>query len=316
MLLPLLIALATAAPTPPAQSASPDRQVRRIPIDETALTRVHEVLTHPSIPAVIEFPEGIVGQPSCGDCINLARATPQDMATPPLFGVQLFPAENYIVIKPTDVSAEEGGAIPSQAYLTSLNVRLTTGITLTMLIRYAPADRVDARVVFTLPNRSAESAYVRDAVAKAKATLEADFAKRVDSAVATTFMRALTEQHECAPLSAKKWHDQVLLEAREICRYTIDSHPMAFLVFSIENRSRAAPFHFGEVVLSSGGDADAPLDVESYPEPQELKFQQKMTGVVRVPVEPSARAATYSLTIRETGGKGRELSLPGLIYDP
>ncbi|WP_163778707.1 hypothetical protein [Myxococcus vastator] len=289
------------------------KQVRVIPIDDARATQVFEIGTHPTIPAVIEFPEAFSGTPSCGDCIDLgAPLTPSQLAeSEALFGFQAFPDANYLVIKPAGPSAEEGGIVPQRSYLTSVNVRLKSKLTLTLIIRYAPAEQVDARVMFTLPNRANETAYVRDQVAKAKRELEADFADRIQEGMSRALMKAFAEPHECVRLDARKWHDQAFIEAKELCRFGT----RRFLTFTVENRGRGI-LHFGEAVIrkGSGNNAQPVPDVLFYPDPQELPFQQRVTAVVAFNVDADDSASTYELTFRELGGKGRQMTLADLAF--
>jgi hypothetical protein len=292
--------------------ADEGREGRIISLDADSSNRVFEITTHPSLPTTITFPEPFVGTPACGDCISLP-ATPEALArSEALFGYQLFRDGHYLLIRAAQFSAEEGGSVPARNYLTNLTVRLESTQTLTLIIRYGPLEKADARVAFTLPRRDEQNVYVRDQLAQRQAALERQFDARVEEGVTRALLRAFAEPHECIRLTDRKWHEQVHLELRELCRFG----PRVFLTFTVENRGRA-PLHFGEVRLNRlAGELTLPVAAPLlYPEPGQLAFQQMITAVASFTLDSHDEALSqYELLFQEKGGKSREVKLRGFGF--
>jgi hypothetical protein len=308
----VLIVFLMASLSPAYARAEMTRQGRVIPLNEDSVNRVFEITTHPSLPTTITFPEPFVGAPACGDCIALPASAEVLARSEALFGYQLFRDGHYLVIKAAQFSAEEGGTVPSRNYLTSINIRLASTQTLTLIIRYGPLERADVRVTFTLPLPSEQNSYIRDQLAQREAALEQQFDARVEEVAMQTILRAFAEPHECIPLSGRKWHEQVHLELRELCRFGL----RIFLTFTVENRGRV-PIHFGEVHLSKLS-KERPTLVAApllYPNPRQIAFQEILTAVVSFTLSSQEEAsAKYELLFRETGGKGREVMLRGFGF--
>jgi hypothetical protein len=287
------------------------KEAKLIPLDESQARTFHTVTAHPSVPALIEFPEPFAGAPSCGDCVD-GSSPPEVLAdSSALFLFDLFPEEQYLSIKPIQLPKSEGGSIPDEAYLTTLTVRLKSKLTITVRVQYAPAAKADARIVFTLPHREAESQFVREETKKQRDELEASFAERVNQGVSRGLQRTLLEPHGCTEMRRRDRSDDVILEVRELCRFG----PRGYIRFTLENRHNLL-YRLGEVQVLAGTGKDAvPVDaltplVEG--DVREMPFRNSIHAVVGFEMPPSASAFSYELVVTEDGGKNRRVALSGL----
>jgi hypothetical protein len=294
--------LGAGTPTSPAAK----KEARVIPLDETQARTFHTIIVHPSIPAILEFPEPFLGAPSCGDCVD--GSTPPDVlkGADALFLFDLFSAEQYISIKPAQYSKRDGGRVPDENFLTTLTVRLQSKVTLTLRIQYGTMDTADARVVFTLPNRGAETQFVKDQIAKAKAQLEATYADRVSEGVKREFVRAFLEPHSCAPSTRRERNENIVVEVQEICRFG----SRGFIRFTIENRHKI-PFLIGELQVALGrGQAAVPAENVFHlfaSDAREVAFRVTVAGVVGFDVPERTGDTSYELQVAESDGKGRKV---------
>lgn len=311
LLLAILLAAAPPAPATNTADASSKKEARLIPLDETQARVFHTVYTHPSVPAIIEFPEPWVGTPSCGDCVDLAAPPETLKSSDALFAVQLFPDQQYILIKPAQFSKKDGGRVADADFLTTLTVKLQSKLTVTLRIQYGTLDQADPRVVFTLPNRGKESQYVREQIAKAKSDLEAQDAERISSGVRDEFLRAFLQPHECTSLNRHERNNDVVVEVNELCRF--GDHVVAR--FTVENRHRGV-FEVGDVVVSAGDGKDAQqVDGAAFRmegDAREVPWKTVRAGVVGF--DSADKVASYELTISEDGGKGRKVRVTGLSF--
>jgi hypothetical protein len=303
--------LFAAAPTAKPAENAPKKEARVIPLDETQARVFHDVYTHPSVPAVIEFPEPWVGTPSCGDCVDLSGPPEALKNSDALFAVQLYPEQQYILIKPAQFSKAEGGRVDVKDFLTTLTVKLQSKLTVTLRIQYGTLEQADPRVVFTLPNRGKESQYVHEQIAKAKAELQADEAERISAGVRDEFLRSFIQPHQCAELSRHERNDDIVVEVNELCRF--GEHVL--VRFTVENRHRT-DFNVGDVSVESGEGKDAER-VEGAAfrmegDAREVPWKTVRAGVVGF--ESSDKVANYELTISEDGGKGRKVRITGLSF--
>ena len=307
----LILALLVASPRAQSPEDAPKKEARVIPLDETQARVFHTVYTNPSIPAVIEFPEPFVGTPSCGDCVDLSSSPEVLKSSDALFAVQLYRDQQYIFIKPAQYSKKDGGRVPDEDFLTTLTVRLQSKVTITLRIQYGSLDQADARVVFTLPNRGKETAFVQEQIAKEKAELQAADAERVSTGVRDEFLRAFLQPHQCVSLSRHDRNDDIVVEVNELCRF--GEHVL--MRFTVENRLRT-DFNLGDVTVSEGQGKDThPVESAAFRmegDAHEVPWQTVRAGVVGF--EASARAGTYALTISEDGGKGRKVQVQGLSF--
>lgn len=310
----LLIMLLAAAPQAPGTSAldGSKKEAREIPLDETQARVFHTVYTHPSVPAVIEFPEPWVGTPSCGDCVDLAASAEVLKSTDALFGVQLFPDQQYILIKPAQFSKRDGGRVPDADFLTTLTVKLKSKLTVTLRIQYGTLDQADPRVVFTLPNRGKESQYVQEQIAKARSELEAQEAERITSGVRDEFLRAFLQPHECVTESRRERNDNIVVLVEELCHFG----RRVVIRFSVENRG-ASPFNVGSVdVLQGRGSEATPVESVGYQFESaglQIPWDVLRSGVVTFD-ETEDSSQPFTLSVHENGGRGRTVSVAAISF--
>lgn len=295
-------ALDAGSPAPPA----PKKEARVIPLDETQARTFHTIITHPSIPAILEFPEPFLGSPSCGDCVD--GSSPPDVlrTADALFLFDLFPAEQYISIKPAQFSKRDGGRVPDENFLTTLTVRLQSKVTLTLRIQYGTVEQADARVVFTLPNRGAETQYVKDQVAKARAQLEASYADRVSEGVKRELVRTFLEPHSCVSSNRRERNDNIVVEVQELCRFGA----RGLIRFTVENRHKA-PFRVGDVQVMVGRGKIAVAADNVFPlfegNAEEVAFRATVSAVVAFDLPEGTKDSSFELHLTESDGKGRKV---------
>jgi hypothetical protein len=278
------------------------KEVRVIPLDDKRASRVHIVRTAPSYPCTIEFPEAFTGAPACGDCGKKDG----------LFYLDVFNEGRYLTVKPRVFAGPQpdGSSIPVQDFVTVLTVRLQT-YTLTIQVEYTEdASRADPRVVFTLPQRSTESAYVQAELAKGRKALEEEMATKIQRGVTAAFLGALTEPHSCSSLSNRVRHDDIVIEARELCQFGGNY----YVRFTIENRGRAAA-EIADISLryGSGSALTNAAELEHHVSNEHLEFQAIANGVVGFKLEDGqAPPRSFELTARERGGRARVVTLSGI----
>jgi hypothetical protein len=287
----------------PAGNAARDvaKEVREIPIDASKATRVYRIHTAPGYPAIVEFPEGFAGVPACGDC-----------GPKGLYQIDVFNEQHYFAIKPRLYPGpqSDGSTITEDDFTTTVNVRLQSGLTLTVQMELSDKAKADARVVFTLPNRAKENDFIQSQLVLKQKELEEKFAARVEDSTTQNFLRALAQPHDCAKSGSRTRHDDIVVEVKELCRFG-DS---VYVLFAVENRGRAL-VDIGAVELKAGIGPDAELvdDVQKYlPQPQ-VEFRGTATGVVGFKAS-SKDARSYQLVISEAGGRGREVTLSGISF--
>lgn len=324
---PLLLALALTAapkaapkpaPTKPAAGVAAPAQleqageVREIELDEKRARAVYRVRTAISIPAVVEFPEAFAAPPVCGDCAFLKG---DQVVGSGLFALSVSDSGHYLTIKPALFPGPQpdGTTIPAGDFVTTVTVRLSS-FTLTLQVELVEdKHQATPSVRFIVPGRPAESRYVTEAVAKAKAELDASFASRVEAAAAQHLLRSLLEPHECRASSLRQRTEDVVVEMAELCRF---GHRV-YLRFTVENRGRAL-FAVGDTTVSSTPDGQTFTPVEPletlFAQP-EVTFQQQTGGVVSfdLPAEEGVRT-TLELKLAEKGGRGRVIALRGIAF--
>ena len=289
------------------KKARAKKEIQIIPLDAKIATQVHTVHTAPSYPCTIEFPEPFLGAPSCGDCDDKSGHNKSS-----LFLLDVFNEGRYLTVKPRIFAGpqSDGTTIAVSHFVTTLTVHLQSYI-LTIQVEYTddPA-RADPRVVFTLPGRATESAYVQAELAKGRKTLENEMATKIQRGVSAAFLRSLTEPHSCSSLSNHVRHDDLVIEARELCQFGGNY----YVSFTIENRGRAAA-DISEVSLKYGkGSAlTAAADPEQYTSSEHLEFQAVMKAVIGFRLaDGQAPPRTFELTAREGGGRARVITLAGI----
>ncbi|RKH92978.1 hypothetical protein [Corallococcus sp. AB038B] len=306
------------APATPAAEDS-DRSIRTIPLNENKVGRVYRVKTSVGLPVVVEFPESFDVPVTCGDCAveppdsASPDAVAEFTASPAYFIVSPHPEQQFLALKPKQYPTSMGGSIPDEDFLTTITVRLKSKVSITLQVEYAPKAKADARVVFTLPERSKETEYVRDTLARERAALEAAYAERIDSGVQQGLLLALVEPHQCASASTRVRTDNLVLEVSELCRFG----SRVFLRFAVENRSRqTAALGLVAVKGAVGGGEPSELPVIGVKFTQEdLPFNGTAVGVVGVDVgDPTTAVSRFEVSLTERSGKGRVLTAKGLDF--
>jgi hypothetical protein len=298
---PIVAPTPIAAPPPPPTLG---KEVRTITLTEKQASRVQIVRTAPSYPTTIEFPEPFASSPTCGDCVAGDKA--DKPGAPGLFRLDVFEEPHYLTIKPRAFSGlqPDGSTIPVSDFLTVLTVRLRS-ITITIQVEYTDdLSKADPRVVFVLPDRGQDSAFV----AAEKKKLEEQFTDRLQKATTQALLRSLTEPHSCSPLSEHKRADDLLLEARELCIFG----SRYYVRFTVENRSRTS-LDLAEPILKAGADAKSagePPELERYLSTDHLPFQTVSSGVLGLHLgDGEAAPRFFQVIVSERGGKGRTVQL-------
>lgn len=297
---------ATPSQTQAQEAPTVDRPVRQIPIDESRANKVYRVRTAPGLQAILEFPEGFSSPPSCGDCADGGAPAASLQSSPALFVIQTFAADNYIAIKPLRFSREDGGdGPPAEEFLTTVTVRLVSRLTITLQVEYAPRDKADARLVFTFPNRGAETEFVRQQVARARAELEASYASRISAATTRVLLLTLLDAPKCSSVSRFVRTGDMRVDVMQLCRVG----NKVFVRFSVENRGRT-PLALGAIRLERmEGPRSVPIeDAQFLLSRDELEFRDETKGVIGYELpEGQAAATSYSLHVREKSGDTHEV---------
>lgn len=318
-MLSLLVALAVAAPAKPAKPATTPStlkpaaidagiaqapleqagEVKEIELDEKRARAVYRIRTALTIPAVVEFPEAFASEPACGDCAT----KPGNSSA--LFALAVDHSGQYLVIKPRAAPGlqADGSNIPASDFVTTVTVRLAS-LTLTLQVELTEdVKAANPRVRFTLPGRAGESKFVADSIAKARASLEAEFASKVEAAGGEQLLRGFLEPHECRSASARQRTDDMVLELRELCRFG----KRLYVRFGLENRSRVL-FVVADVLAgTTDGKVLAQLPSRHLLTLQEVPFQATSEGVVSFDVEDAS--SSFELRLVEQGGRSRTVAL-------
>jgi len=303
---PVTVPAPAAAPSrpPPAASDSLEaKDVRVIPIDEQRAGKVYRIRTAAGYPAIIELPDAFAGPPSCGDCGENG-----------LFRLDVFESDHYLTVKPRLFPGvqSDGTFIGEDEFVTTINVRLASQLTLTLQVELAPREKADARVVFKLPQREGETAYVRAEIAKARRKLEEEFAGKLQAATNGAFLRALADPHHCEKVSYRTRQDDAVVEISELCTFSTG----VYIRFAIDNRGRV-PFDVADVTLKrrDRDQAQAVPDAGFYLPQLQVEFQSTIAGVVGFPLaEGDKPARTYDLSVYEKGGRNRTVTVPGIGF--
>jgi hypothetical protein len=280
-------------------------EVKEIELDERRTKAVYRVRTATSLQAVIELPEPIEAA-SCGDC-----ATADKPDAPTLFTWQYDKGGVHLAIAPRVYPGlqPDGSTLPASDIVTSVTVRMQS-LTLTLQVELTEDRKLaDLRVRFVLPNRSTESKFVTDAIAKAKGEMEAAFASRVEQAAADQLLRSFLEPHECRSNTARAREADMVLELKELCRFG----RRIYVRFVLENRGRSL-FIVNEVTTGIGdGKAFTSVESRSLLSIPEVAFQQLTEGIVSFDVDDPT-AHSFELRLNEKGGRTRAVTLQDFSF--
>jgi hypothetical protein len=283
---------ARAKDTPPRSDPSV-RDVRQVVLDEATVGKAIEVRTAPNLLTTVEFPEDLLGTPTCGDCTDGRSAASEAM-----FRIEPVAQGRYLAITPNG-DLQPRSRTGDDA-VTTILVRLEHATLMLYLKRVERRTAADTRVVLAYPNRTSESEYVR--VERAK--IEAESAARIEAEVSGRFLRAFSEPHNCTRKGARTRNDDVVLEVTELCYFGRE----VIISFTVENRGRA-PLELGSVVVNKGANK------REYLSDRTIEFQKVSSGVVslRLP-EGDASGGPFELTVNEGSGKHRAITVGGLRF--
>ncbi|ACL64470.1 hypothetical protein A2cp1_1125 [Anaeromyxobacter dehalogenans 2CP-1] len=267
--------------------------VRQIVLDEKTVGKAIAIRTARNLLTTVEFPEDMLGAPSCGDCTD--GKNPDSDA---LFRVEPVAQGRYLAITPNGDAGRR--TKPGEEPVTTVLVRLEHTTLMLYLERVERKSAADTRVVLVYPNRSGESEYVR----AEKAKLEAESATRIESEVSGRFLRAFSEPHHCSKKGARARNDDVVLEVTELCYFGRE----VILSFTVENRGRI-PVEIGSVIVNKGASK------REYLSERTIEFQKVSSGVVslRLP-EGDTTGGPFELTVSEGSGKRRAVTVGGLDF--
>ena len=267
------------SPGPAAAAAQNGNGTREVALDERSSGKTFGIHTARSVLTTIEFPEDIQGRAACGDCED-----DQGREGDALYRWQVAEQGRYLTIRPNLARK-----VREEDSETTILVRLEHA-TLTLFVEQGERSRADTRVVFTYPNRAAESEYLRAERAKMEAAAEV----KLERALRARLHQAMVDPHGCMSKSTRSRQDDIVLVVKEICYFGRD----VFFTFEVENRGRT-PFEIGSVQLDKGtndGEEETRTVDNDHPE----------VGVVGIHLaDGDAVRGPYTLTIHERGGKER-----------
>jgi hypothetical protein len=265
---------------------------RQVVLDEKTVGKAIAIRTARNLLTTVEFPEDMLGAPTCGDCTD-GKAPENDA----LFRVESIAQGRYLAITP---NADARRTKPREDAFTTVLVRLEHMTLVLYVQRVEKKAAADTRVVLAYPNRSGESEYVR----AEKSKLEAEAAARIESEVSGRFLRAFSEPHHCSKKGARARNDDVVLEVTELCYFGRE----LIVAFTVENRGRL-PVEVGSVVVNKGSSK------REYLSNRTIEFQKVSSGVVslRLP-EGDSTGGPFELTVAEGNGKRRAVTVGGLDF--
>ena len=214
-------------------AVDPVQNTREVVLDDRSSGKVFGIHTSRNVLTTVEFPENLSGRPACGDCED--ELGPQGDA---LYRLAVSGQGRYLTIR-----ANAGAHRPRDEDTgTTILVRMEHA-TLTLYLEQGERSKADTRVVFSYPNRAADSEYLR--VERAK--IAAEYEARAETALTARFLRAFAEPHSCLAKSARVRNDDIVLEVREMCYFGRE----VIISFEIENRG-SAPMEVGIGGLEQG----------------------------------------------------------------
>jgi hypothetical protein len=275
--------------------------IRELPIDATNANRIHRLSTAPGVATRVEFQVPFAATPTCGDCCSDEKCGPSN---PALFRILVLNDQKAFEIKTRFFPGRQdnGTVLRAEDFLTTVNVPLEHGPTVTFQVELAALRKADARVIVTLPNQRAELRYIHEQVARERTAIEQAFASKVEAEVTDGLLRAFAGARECVTKSPRVWHQQMILQLQEVCR----QGGRLLVRASLENRGRAQ-FEVGDVELRRRGEASPLVGRQLITPSTTLGFEDASVIVIAVPSDPAVKR--YDLRVSERGGQVRELVL-------
>jgi hypothetical protein len=255
----------------------------------------------------IAFPEGVElrGEPALGN-----QAIFEFRAQPEPFRILVWPKfpANAKDLAPDVLLGERS----------NLQVFLDSGVTVLIELKIGAPNKSVQELRFEFPERAKESQFVRDKMDAFSRKLEDEYREKtkaletgVEERARRRVARAMLDRVQCASVSERRMVDLLVVRAHRICRIG----DLLFVEFSIKNRARDL-FHLGEVHLRVAGAEEGEGEIEAlaeYSGETTLPFDQEVRGVASFAVaETSARA--YALTVQESGGKKRVVTVDGVEF--
>jgi hypothetical protein len=285
----LSVTLGVQAKEPGARAASSVRAVRRVVLDEKTVGKAIHVRTARNLLTTVELPEDLLGVtcPDCSDGKDNADA---------LFRLETAGQGRYLTITPN--TGEGRRARAGDDPVTTVLVGLEHATLMLYLERVERKRLADTRLILAYPNRSADSEYLR----AEKAKFEAEAMAKIESEVSGRFLRAFSQPHHCSGRGGRVRNEDIVLEVTELCYFGRD----VIIAFKLENRGRVA-LELGAVEVNKGAHK------REYLSKRTVEFQDASDGVVSVRLpEGGASPGTFDLTVRESAGKQRSVTVGGL----
>jgi hypothetical protein len=129
-------------------------------------------------------------------------------------------------------------------------------------------------------------------------------ARNLLTEVSGRFLRAFREPHSCSRKGGRVRNEDVVLEVTELCYFGRE----VIIAFTVENRGRVA-LDLGQVEVNGG------VHQREYLSKRTVGFQEVSDGVVSVRLpEGGASPGVFGLTVRESAGKQRSVTVGGLEF--
>jgi hypothetical protein len=277
------------AKEPAARAVAGIRAARRVVLDEKTVGKAIHVRTAQNLLTTVELPEDLLGVtcPDCSDGKENADA---------LFRLEPAGQGRYLTVTPN--TGEGRRARAGDDPVTTVLVRLEHATLMLYLERVERKRLADTRVILAYPNRSADSEYLR----AEKAKFEAEAMAKIESEVSGRFLRAFSAPHHCSGKGGRVRNEDIVLEVTELCYFGRD----VIIAFKVENRGRVA-LELGPVEVNKGAHK------REYLSKRTVEFQEVSDGVVSVRLpEGGASPGAFEVTVRESAGKQRSVTVGGL----
>lgn len=259
-----------------------------------------------------------------GDVVSIALPENVELRGDPALGNQAifeFRAQTapFRILVWPKYPANAANLEPSALYgeRSNLQIFLDSGVTVLVDLQIGPPEKSVQELRLEFPERVRESEFLRlqmDAFAR---KLEGEYqAKRKaldtigEEHARRRVARAMLNRVQCASLDERGMKDLLVVRAHRLCRLG----DMMFVEFSIRNRARDV-FHFGAVELAVAGadEGEAPIDIAlEFSGEEFLFFNAELRGVATFSVVDNAKS--YALTVRESGGKKRSVTVDGVEF--
>jgi hypothetical protein len=268
------------------------RAARRVVLDDRTVGKAIRIRTARYLLTTVELPEDLLGV-TCPDC-----SEGKDPNAGALFQLESAGQGRYLTITPN--ARERRRVRAGDDPVTTALVRLEHATLLLYLELVERKRLADTRVVLAYPDRPTDSEYLR----AEKAKFEAEAMAKIESEVSGRFLRAFSEPHHCSGKGGRVRSEDVVLEVTELCYFGRE----AVIAYTVENRGRVA-LELGPVEVNRGAHK------REYLSKRTVGFQEVSEGVVSVRLpEGGASSGAFELTVRESAGKKRTVTVGGLVF--